>query len=750
MNSVPQSRHLLLPLRPLFIATILLGSFLLFLIQPMFARAVLPLLGGSPSVWNTAMLFYQVTLLAGYLYAHLVRRLSLQRQLLLHLALFAVAALTLPIGVAEWLRAETGLAPVAWLLGLLAASIGPVFFVISAQAPLMQSWFGRSASPDAANPYFLYAASNLGSFAALLAYPLLFEPTTALGTQARLWSAGFVLLALMVALCGLTVLRGGVTPFVESAAEPVTWRQRGRWTLLAFVASGLLLSTTTHLTTDIAAMPLLWVIPLSVYLISFVLAFGDNGPRWTRQAQRAAPVALLTIGIWACLKVGPQGSLALAVAGILLLFVIALALHGTLALEKPSAAALTDFYLWISVGGALGGVLCALVAPALFDWPYEHPLLLVAAAALIPSAPLLPRLARGFDSAAVRRIAALLALPLGLGAGWMVSTMEAGPLAPSVTMATFSVVMLLWIVAIAAIGRPAVFAALFAALLLSLGGVGQLRRSATDGTRERSFFGVYTVFDQTAQRRRLLYHGTTIHGLQSLSPDTALIPMSYYAPPSGVGLAMAAAPQMFGPNARIAFVGLGAGTLACYARPGQQWTAYEIDPVVVTIAKRNFRYISGCRPDLPIVLGDARLTLQSAPPGGYDLLAVDAFSSDSIPLHLVTREAFAIYGRALQPDGVLLIHISNNFLELEPMIAAIARAEGWTVRTRFYKPPERQPKGQLYTRSQWMALTRTPEVMARLEAASPPGSWQPAEERAGLAPWTDDFASILPVIKAPF
>jgi SAM-dependent methyltransferase len=572
----------------------------------------------------------------------------------------------------------------------------------------------------------------------------------ALGHQTWLWSAGFVLLALLVALCGLAVQRGGVTPYAEGPAEAVTWRQRGRWTLLAFVASGLLLSTTTHLTTDIAAMPLLWVIPLGVYLISFILAFGDNGPRWTRLAQQAAPVALLTIGVWACLKFGPQGSVALAVAGILLLFIIALALHGTLALEKPSAAALTDFYLWISVGGALGGVLCALVAPALFDWPYEHPLLLVAAAAFIPSSALRPRFAPLFAGKTLRRLVAVAALLAGLGAGWMVSQMEAAPLPAAVTTAIFSVVILIWLAAFVAIGRPALFAALFAALLLSLGGVGQLRRSARDGARERSFFGVYTVMDQVPQRRRLLFHGTTIHGLQSLAPETALIPMSYYAPPSGVGLALAAAPRLFGPDARIAFVGLGAGTLACHARPGQQWTAYEIDPVVVTIARRNFSYLKGCRPDLPIVLGDARLTLQKAPAGAYDLLAVDAFSSDSIPLHLVTREAFAIYGRALQPDGVLLIHISNNFLELEPMITAIARAEGWTVRTRLYKPPERQPKGQLYTQSHWMALTRTPEVMARLEAATPAGSWQPAAEREDLAPWTDDFASILPVIKAPF
>ena len=750
MNSVPQSARLLLPLRPLFIATILIGSFLLFLIQPMFARAVLPLLGGSPSVWNTAMLFYQVTLLLGYLYAHLVRKLPLGRQLLLHLALFAAAALTLPVGIAKGLPAGIESAPALWLLALMALSIGPVFFVTSSQAPLMQSWFGRSRHPDASNPYFLYSASNLGSFAALIAYPLLFEPTMALGTQSLLWSSGFVLLACLVALCGLSVLRDGVVPAEQFSAVKVSWAQRGRWTLLAFVASGLLLATTTHLTTDIAAMPLLWVIPLGAYLMSFVLAFGDSGPRWTRFAQRASPLALVTIGIWSCLKVGPEASMFLAVTGILLLFVIALALHGTLALEKPDAGALTDFYLWISVGGALGGVLCALIAPVVFDWPYENPLLLIAAAALIPSPVLLKRYAGLWQDRRVRIATAILAALVGVGAGYAISLMESGSLPQAITTAVMSAVIIVWLAALLAIGRNGLFAWLFAMLLLAFGGVAQLQRSTTPDIRARSFFGVSTIEDKPVLGRRHLLHGTTIHAVQSMEPQYEAMPMAYYGPKSGAGLVLAAVPRLFGPDAHVAFLGLGAGTLACFSQPGQTWSAYEIDPVVIDMARRNFTFLEKCQPKMPIILGDARLTLQDVKPGSLDLLMADAFSSDSVPLHLMTREAFRVYGRALQPDGVLLVNISNNFLDLAPLVAAIGAAEGWTVRIRYYNPGTKFPRGIYYAPSLWAVLTKTPERMAEVEALSPPGSWSTPPADTGAVAWTDDFASILPVIKSPF
>jgi hypothetical protein len=731
-----------LPLRPLFTATILLGSFLLFLIQPMFGRQVLPILGGSPSVWNTAMLFYQVVLLLGYLYAHSMRRLSIGRQLLIHLALFVGAALTLPIAVSAALPGGAGLPPVVWLLGLLALSIGPVFFVASAQAPLMQSWFARSAHPDAANPYFLYAASNTGSFAALIAYPLLLEPTLTLGNQALFWSAGFVLLALLVAACGFAV-RGegaGAAP-LAAPAVPISWAQRGRWTLLAFIASGLLLSTTTHLTTDIMAMPLLWVVPLAVYLLSFIIAFGARGPVATRLALRALPLALLVLGVWSCLRVNSLTGAWLALAGVLLLFIIAVAAHGTLAAEKPDAGGLTDFYLWISVGGALGGVFCALLAPLLFDWPYEHPLLLLVAAAVLPMPALLPSAATLWRRPASRWAVGITAAAVAVTiAPQLQAGMGVAPVAAQAGM------VLLALGALAAAGQRALFAGIFAMLLLTLGGLEQLRISATPGDRARSFFGIYTVVHGEAGGYQYLMHGTTLHGVELMRPGASRQPMTYYAPDSGVGLGMRAMPSLYGPGARIAFVGLGAGTLACYARPGQTWTAYEIDPVVVRIARERFRYISQCRPDLRMIIGDARLTLARATPGGLDFLAVDAFSSDAIPLHLVTREAFCIYGRALQPDGVLMIHVTNRFLDLEPLVAAIGAAEGWTVRVRTYKPGP-ATGSRYYSESTWIVLTRTPAGMARFEAESPPGSWQMPETRPGFVAWTDDFASILPVLR---
>ncbi|PZN94392.1 MAG: hypothetical protein DCF31_09735 [Alphaproteobacteria bacterium] len=740
-----------MPLRPLFTVTILLGSFLLFLIQPMFGRRVLPVLGGSPSVWNTAMLFYQATLLAGYLYAHALSRLVVRRQLLVHLSVFVAATLTLPIATARWYPAVAG-SPTFWLIGLLLVSIGPVFFAVSAQAPLMQAWFARSADRDAANPYFLYAASNLGSFAALVAYPLFVEPNLPLGDQSLLWSAGFVGLGLLVVLCGLSVGRlpmdgasiGNGPATGTSAARPViSWAQRRRWTLLAFIASALLLSTTTHLTTDIMAMPLLWVVPLGVYLLSFVLAFASNGDRYTRIAVALASPALLVLGSWACLASGPATATLFATAGIILLFVVALALHGTLAQDRPAAAGLTDFYLWLSVGGALGGVFCALLAPLVFPWPFEHPLLLVAAALAIPTRPLVPATARWLALPGVRITLATLALAASAGAAGLygVAPVDSDRV---LTPATLVVVAVLGVIAVAAIGQRGLFAYVFTLMIMTLGGWQQL---AQLDTRERSFFGVYTVEERPADFSRILLHGTTMHGQQSLEPELAAIPMTYYAPNSGVGLAMRAAPSLYGPDARIGFVGLGTGTLSCYYAPGQRWTAYEIDPVVIRIARQRFTYIAECNPALAIVVGDARMTLAQAPAAGLDILAIDAFSSDAIPLHLVTREAFGVYRRALTSDGLLLVHISNRFLDLEPMIAAIAAHEGWSAMIRLYNPTGPQLPGQTFTPSTWIALARTPDRLAALRAESPRTAWQPLRTGAPVTAWTDDFASVLPILK---
>jgi hypothetical protein len=733
-----------LPLRPLFITTILTGSFLLFLVQPMFGRIVLPVLGGSPSVWNVAMLFYQAVLLLGYLYADRLQRLPVKQQLLTHLALFAVAALTLPIGMAGWYPAAGDGNPTLWLMGLLAVSIGPVFFVVSAQAPLMQAWFARTGDADAANPYFLYAASNLGSFAALIAYPLLVEPLAGLWPQRLGWSAGFVALALLVALCGIRARGGEIGGGAISTApiEPVaiTNRQRLRWVALASVASGLLLSTTTHLTTDLMAMPLLWVVPLAIYLLSFVIAFSGAGPAATRNAVELAPILLLILAAPVFQSAnGPFVGVILAVAGLLLLLALTVALHGTLALERPPAAGLTSFYLWMSVGGALGGLFCALIAPLVFSWPWEHPLLLLAAALLLQGNVRSRLPDRPAVAAALLVAMAVLAwlLATKLGTAPLSARLEPGP---QTSLLIAAMLGLAWLT----IGRRWLFTAMLALGMLGLGGFSQVKKVA-DGLHQRSFFGVYTVEDRGDEGLRRLMHGTTLHGAQSLDPAHARQMMTYYVPGSGVGRALAAAPALFGPAARIGVVGLGAGTLACYARPAQRWTFFEIDPVVVATARRDFTYLSTCTPTARMVTGDARLTLQSETRGGFDLLAVDAFSSDSIPLHLMTLEALSIYGDALASDGLLLIHISNRFLDLEPVLARLAQAGGWQAVRLGYSPPKGFKDSPRAFPSLWIAMSRQPARIAQLRAAG--GDWKPLREVEGSTVWRDDFASVLPALR---
>ena len=725
----------LLPVRPVYIATILTGSFLLFLVQPLMGRIVLPVLGGSPNVWNIAMLFYQGVLLAGYMYAHALQRLGTRVQLAIHLALFALAALTLPIGMAAWYPAAGSGDPGLWLIGLLAVSIGPVFFVVSAQAPLMQAWFARSGDVDAENPYFLYAASNLGSFAALIAYPLLVEPLAGLPLQRWGWSAGFVVLALLVLASGLLARSGAGSPAAPAAPYPTSWRERLRWTGLAAVASGLLLSTTTHLTTDLMAMPLLWVVPLAIYLLSFVIGFSDAGPRVTALAVKASPWLLLLVGgpLFLASK-GPGLGVALALAGLLLLLVITLALHGTLAIERPAAAGLTSFYLWMSVGGALGGLFCALLAPALFSWAWEYPILLLAAALLLPGQALFGQGLNPRRGVLALLIGALMALTIARGADPFGGQGIAGPLALAALLIT----------ALLAFGNRWRFAASLALVMLGLGGLSRLAAVAA-GQHTRSFFGIYTVRDRSDGEYRFLTHGTTLHGVQSLRPGLQREPMTYYVRGSGVGRALAAVPAMFGAGARIGVVGLGAGTLACYARPGERWTMFEIDPAVVDIARRDFTYLKDCTPDLRMVVGDARLTLQQEAPGSFDLLAVDAFSSDSIPLHMMTREALAIYGRALRQDGVLLIHISNRFLKLEPVVAALAADGGWQLQALTYRPLQRDSQNRISAQSTWVALSRDPARLATLAAAD--AGWRPAETDTAAQVWTDDFASVLPALR---
>ena len=727
--------------RTMFVATILTGSFLLFLVQPMVARMALPRLGGAPAVWNSAMLVYQALLLAGYAYAHWLGRVRPRAQAAIHLGVLIVAALWLPIGLVA-MAPSAEAQPALWVPWLLGLSIGPLFFAVSAQAPLIQRWF--SAASGGGDPYALYAASNLGSFAGLIAYPLLVEPLMAVHGQSLLWSGGYLLLIVLVLACATRLPKTAAIDHVAATSPPPGAGRIAHWIALALVPSGMMLATSTYISTDIVAMPLLWVIPLGLYLLSFSVAFAND--RWLADLlTRIAPITILLFGgiIMGGMNERPVFSAAIA---LLLLFMISVALHTTLYRKRPAPDRLTGFYLAMSAGGALGGVFAALVAPVVFDWTYEYPLLILAAGALVPQMYLLGQFRNLWMTKGRTKWIALTAITVVMAvvAGLRIADSSA-VFDESRQGLDFLVIAAL---GFAVIGARLPYMIVLAGSLVLFGGYRALELSIDPGARVRSYFGVYTVRDEPGPNGGLreLDHGTTVHGIQLRgSPERERTPTTYYAAGSGVGQAMQAAPALYGPGARIGVVGLGTGTLSCYARPGQRWRFYEIDPAVVRIAQDTgqFTYLSRCLPNPEIRMGDARVALAHDESNSLDLLALDAFSSDSVPMHLMTREAFATYGRVLARDGLLLVHISNRFIDLEPVIAAAAREGGWIAVGLKYRP-----SSLLVDRasaSDWVALSRDPRGIAALRAKDL--DWTALTPRKGFAAWTDDYSTILPLLK---
>ncbi|WP_010544580.1 fused MFS/spermidine synthase [Sphingomonas elodea] len=714
-----------------FVAAILGSSFLLFLIQPMVARMALPRLGGAPAVWNSAMLVYQALLLVGYGYAHWLGRFRVRTQAVIHMGLLAVAALWLPIGLGS-MQVPSGAQPALWVPWLLVAAIGPLFLAISAQAPLLQRWY--AVSSHGRDPYALYAASNIGSFAGLLAYPLLVEPLLRLRSQSWLWTGGYAVVVLLVLACASRLPRDEAPPVRHAADRAPILRDWAQWIVLALVPSGLMLATTTFLTTDIVAVPLLWVLPLGLYLLSFPVAFRSSA-LLDDLLQRCGPLVLLLFG--ATLVAG-DSRLAYfnALIGLALLFAVAVACHARLYALRPPPERLTGFYLAMAVGGALGGVFAGLLAPVLFDWTYEYPLLILAAGLLIPQ--------RALTGPTARLWSSRWRVPVGLTLGVAVLAIVAIGVDPRLLGPMH---VQLAFLAVAAIGLVAIgarwpFAVALAGGLFLFGGYNALQTSLS-GARTRSYFGVYTVNDQPDERR--LAHGTTLHGVQ-LKGVRATHPTTYYQAGSGVGQAMQAVPALYGPAARIGVVGLGTGTLACYARPGQHWRFFEIDPAVVHLARDTgaFSFLRRCAPEAAISVGDARLRLSELPGRSFDLLTLDAFSSDAVPMHLMTAEAFASYARVLASDGVLLVHISNRFLALAPVVAGAAEAGDWKGLRMVHVPSalERQEEG---TTSDWIALSRSPRVLAALRARS--AEWRPLIAEPSFTGWTDDHASLVPVLR---
>jgi SAM-dependent methyltransferase len=730
--------------RGLFLLTICAGSLLLFLVQPMIARMALPRLGGAPAVWNSAMLVYQALLLGGYAYAHWLSRFLPRKQAMIHLGLFCVAAIMLPIGLST-ATPDSQSNPVLWVPWLLLTSIGPLFFVVSAQAPLMQRWFALSGGE---NPYPLYAASNLGSFAGLIAYPLLVEPLLETGSQSLLWSAGYAVVAALTLACALRLPRstiGASAAPPTAASAPPRLRTMLPWIVFSAIASGLMLSTTMYLTTDVAAMPLLWVIPLGLYLISFSVAFAENRALSQLMA-KLAPISLVFAAFTTFIGTGASshGAFILVVQ---YFFVLCCALHARLFDSRPSPEHLTRFYLAMSVGGVIGGIFCALLAPLIFDWTYEHPILLIAAALALGHEPLLKRSGEFWQRKSRSR-----PLLIGLCATMLLLSMVAGEFFGSVPFAVQVLIALA--IAIAAMffaGHRLLFAAAVIACMLSMSGWKTLQFTWNEGLMTRSYFGVYWIQKADEDTVKLV-HGTTVHGAQMRAESLRLVPPGYYTPSSGIGMAFNAVPALFGDKARVSVIGLGTGALVCYGRPGETWKFYEIDPAIESIARdpRNFSFISGCRPDLDVVIGDARLTIAAAPPASADVLVIDAFSSDAIPTHLLTQEAFETYRRYLAPGGLLVVHISNKFLDLSPVIASVAADKGWTARIRSSSEEDEKRTDLAFYSSVWVVMSQDPAKIDKIERLSGSDTWREIRQTPDFERWTDSHSSTLPLLMKAF
>lgn len=733
------------PVAGLFVAFVfsvatLTSACLLFVVQPMFAKMALPLLGGTPSVWNTAMVFFQAALLSGYAYAHFsVQKLGVARQRYLHAALLLAPLAVLPIAIPPGTVPPAVANPNVWLLGLMAACVGLPFFVVSATAPMLQRWFAATGHRSAGDPYFLYAASNAGSMVALVSYPLWIEPRWTLHEQARAWAVGYeVLIVLMLAAAWLVRVRYSAPPAdPEDGLEPSrarlerpTTARRFRWLALAMVPSSLMLAVTTFLTTDVASVPLLWVGPLAIYLLTFILVFAkwQPVPAWVyRWSAPFLVLALLTILNANVLKpIWMTSSLAT-----LTFFCVCMVCHGELARDRPSTDHLTEFYLLLSLGGVLGGAFCALVAPVAFKSVLEYPLTLVAATFLLPGTKRLS----GFDWAVGAAWAIVVAVAATIG----VRTIGNSDIEPEHWKGILSYLPAA-VLCLMAVRVPARFG--LCALALAVAGMSLQPWRKNLDFEGRSFFGVLRVRTDS-QGTRWLYHGTTLHGYQSTKPGQQRFTTSYYTRSGPVGQLFEALDS--GPR-DVAVVGLGAGTMATYSRPGDSFTFYEIDPEVVRIATnpRYFTYISQAEGKISFRLGDARLQLQ-ATQAMYDVIVLDAYSSDAVPIHLITKQAVQLYFERLKPQGVLAFHISNRNLNLEPVLGAIARSLGLVALDQFDASSESRPDELAKTPSEWVILGRD-AVSLRFLDEDP--LWHPARTDPRVGVWTDDFSSILPILTA--
>lgn len=709
---------------PLSAAALGSSAALLFWLEPLAGKLLTPLLGGSPQVWVTCLLFFQVVLLAGYAYADVLgRRLSWRRQLLVHGVVLTASALVLPLQVPAWVRADAGAeAPVPWLLGALLLMLGPPFFALATHGPLIQRWFAGSGHARAHDPFFLSVASNLGSLLGLLAFPLLLEPTLPMATQTRVWSWGYGLCGVLALVLGWRA-RGGPdrarpVDAVPAALEP---RQVGTWLGLAALSSSQLMAQTVLLQRDLAAVPLIWVLPLAVYLLTFAIAF----TRWQglalHLARRSWPAVALGQAYLLLVRATEPSWLVAAVA-LLSLAVGNLLCHARLAELRPAAGNLTRFYLLLSTGSALGGVLVAVAAPLLFNGLVEVPALVVLVCLALPADD-----GRGWRPWLASAVALLAAAAVAI-------TLATTDLAPALRRALLGLPLILCYLASR---RRAALALALAGCLLAGFAVGS--QGEREIERTRSFFGVHRVVETDQERR--LYHGSTLHNAQHLDAARRSTPGTYYHPlgPAGQALGLLGALPTV---QRVGLLGMGAGALAVYGRPGQSWVFFEIDEQVVRLARERFDFLqSSPAAPVEVVLGDGRLQLARQAPASFDLLVLDAYASGAVPLHLLTVEAFAVYLRALSDGGVLLLHLSSRHLDLTAVVARLASQLGLVGLVCVDLGAEHGP--DLRSPSEWAVLARHDE---NLDPLRQDARWiaLPTTTRAPL--FTDDFSSLLPVL----
>lgn len=710
-----------------FAAVAFFNALLLFLIQPMFAKAALPLLGGSPAVWTTCMLFFQAALLAGYLYAHAsTKLLGVRRQAALHMALAPLPLLVLPVAIG--VRPPPGNAlPIIWLIGVMTSTVGLPFFVLSTTAPLLQRWLSSASGRAKVDPYLLYAGSNAGSLAALLTYPTLIEPRVPLSTQGLAWTIGYALNAAALVACAALALRSTDHAETARAAGPVVAAGRKlRWVALAFVPSGLMLAVTSHISTDIAAVPLLWIVPLALYLSTFVIAFSGGTTRLVSVARRVLPFTLLPVVLFLTSQATAELWFIIPLH-LATFWILALLCHSELAQDRPGPDHLTEFYVWVAVGGVAGGLFNTL-APLLFVRVAEYPILIAATCLILAGLKDL-RLALVHPRGLLRPAAGGLLAAVILGAAWQLA------LEPRAIVPVLGVSALLCF----SVSKQRAQFAIGVALLLAAGLPWPSHVYGHVLHAERTFFGVYRVTEDLGRRFVSLFHGTTLHGRESTTRRDRPDPLTYYHRGGPIADVFAdAEPRTIN---SVGVIGLGVGSLAAYARPGQRWTFYEIDPAVERIARdeRYFTFLSACGDRCRVVLGDGRLSV-AARPETYDVLVLDAFSSDAIPIHLLTREAIQIYLSRLSDSGVMAFHISNRHFDLEPVLAGLALDQRMTGLARIDRVDNEALSG--FSTSCWVVLARSAERLRGL-AASP--NWIPLRSKNSLV-WTDDFSNIWSVL----